>query len=406
MIKGYCDPRFINIKKLFVQAIESEFEVGASLAIEHKGEMVVNLWGGHKDAARTHRWEEDTLVNVWSVTKGVTATCIARLIDQNYLDPDHKVSYYWPEYGCNGKEDTKVSDFLCHRSGMFAFQEGMPEGSWQDWKKFTRKLEAQAPFKEPGSSQGYHALTYGWLVGELIRRVDGRSVGQYFQEEIARPLNIDFHIGLQESDFNRCADMLMDASLNNLNSAKLPGNFIRYIPDLFLSKQLKNLKSAVLGGDFFLAFQTRETDSDNYPNTPDWRLAEIPSANGHGTAEGLAKLYGILSTGCNRDGISIMKPDTLTIATTPYSNGPDSVLFGSNMKFGLGYELEHGLNSPGNLTPKFRKNMFGHAGVGGAVAFGDIHSRVGFAFLCNKQHKTRDLYRTNNALVECLYSLL
>ena len=190
MINGYCDPRFLSLKEIFNHAVESQFEVGASLAVEHEGNLVVNLWGGHQDALRTSPWQEDTLVNVWSVTKGVTATCIAKLINDGLLDPDAKVSNYWPEYGCNGKENTKVSDFLCHRAGMFGFQEGVPEGSWQDWKKFTERLESQAPIREPGTSQGYHAMTYGWLTGELIRRVDGRSAGQYFKEEIATPLNL------------------------------------------------------------------------------------------------------------------------------------------------------------------------------------------------------------------------
>jgi len=141
MINGHCDPRFLEVKDIFTQSIESHYEVGAAIAIECKGELVVNLWGGHKDAARTSAWEEDTLVNVWSVTKGVTATCIAKLINDGLLDPSEKVSKYWPEYSCNGKEHTKVSDILCHRAGMFGFQDGLPEGSWQDWEKFVHPLE-------------------------------------------------------------------------------------------------------------------------------------------------------------------------------------------------------------------------------------------------------------------------
>ena len=141
---------------------------------------------------------------------------------------------------------------------MFGFQGGAPEGSWQDWKKFTERLESQSPIREPGTSQGYHAMTYGWLTGELIRRVDGRSAGQYFKEEIATPLNIDFHIGLQESDFERCADMLMiEMDPDNI---KLPGNFMRHIPDFLLPKKLKNFKSALTGGDFLIAFQSRPGD--------------------------------------------------------------------------------------------------------------------------------------------------
>ena len=331
MIKGYCDPKFQKVYDAFSNVITSGFETGAALAIEHQGEIIINLWGGHQDLNKTRAWEEDTLVNVFSVTKGVTATCISRLIDQGKLDPGKSVGYYWPEYSCNGKEDTKVSDLLCHRAAMFGFKDGIPSGSFQDWDKFIQSLQLQAPYRKPGISQGYHALTFGWLVGELIRRVDGRSVGRYFKEEIADPLNIDFHIGLAESEFRRCAEMLMIARDN----IKLPGEFLRYVPNFFLPQRLQNFKRALLSGDFLEAFQEREEDDNNYVNSHDWRMAEIPSANGHGTAKSLAILYGILSNGCSRDGISIMSEASLQHAITPHSSGPDSVLFGAPIKFGL-----------------------------------------------------------------------
>ena len=161
MIKGYCDPKFQKVADIFSDAITSGFETGAALAIEHKGKMIVNLWGGYQDASKTKAWEENTLINVFSVTKGVTATCISRLIDQDKLDPSKNVGDYWPEYSCNGKEDTKVSDLLCHRAAMFGFKDGIPNGSFQDWDKFTQSLQSQAPYRKPGISQGYHALTFG-----------------------------------------------------------------------------------------------------------------------------------------------------------------------------------------------------------------------------------------------------
>ena len=402
MIKGYCDPKFKKVHDTFSNAIASGFETGAALAIERKGEMIVNLWGGHQDANKTKAWKEDTLVNVFSVTKGVTATCISRLIDQDQLDPSKNVGDYWPEYSCNGKEDTKVSDLLCHRAAMFGFQDGIPAGSFQDWEKFTRQLQIQAPYRKPGISQGYHALTFGWLVGELIRRVDGRSVGRYFKEEIADPLNIDFHIGLTDSDFERCADMLMIAR----DKIKLPGEFLKYVPKFFLPQRLQNFKKALLSGDFLEAFQEREDDDDNYVNSPDWRMAEIPSANGHGTAKSLATLFGILSNGCTRDGISIMSEASLQNAITPHSDGPDSVLFGAPIKFGLGYELAQGIATVGNISPAFNNKMFGHAGVGGAVAFGDPDKGIGYGFICNEQHNPRALYRTSNLLTAELYSII
>ena len=402
MIKGYCDPKFQNVYDAFSNAITSGFETGAALAIEHKGKIITNLWGGYQDFKKTKEWEEDTLVNVFSVTKGVTATCISRLIDQGKLDPNKSVGDYWPEYSCNGKEDTKVSDLLCHRAAMFGFKDGIPLGSFQDWGKFTQSLQMQAPYRKPGISQGYHALTFGWLVGELIRRVDGRTVGAFFKEEIADPLNIDFHIGLAESEFERCADMLMLPREN----IKLPGEFLKYVPNFLLPQKLKNFKSALLSGDFKEAFQERDEDNDNYVNSHDWRMAEIPSANGHGTAKSLATLYGILSNGCERNGVSIMSEASLQHAITPHSSGPDSVLFGAPIKFGLGYELAQGIATVGNISPTLNNKMFGHAGVGGAVAFGDPEKGIGYAFICNQQHNPKELYQTSNLLTEELYSII
>ena len=332
----------------------------------------------------------------------MTATCISRLIDQGKLDPNKSVGDYWPEYSCNGKEDTKVSDLLCHRAAMFGFKDGIPLGSFQDWEKFTQSLQMQAPYRKPGISQGYHALTFGWLVGELIRIVDGRTVGAYFKEEIADPLDIDFHIGLAESEFERCADMLMLPREN----IKLPGEFLKYVPNFFLPQKLKNFKAALLSGDFKEAFQERDEDNDNYVNSHDWRMAEIPSANGHGTAKSLATLYGILSNGCSRNGVSIMSEASLQDAITPHSSGPDSVLFGAPIKFGLGYELAQGIASVGNISPTLNNKMFGHAGVGGAVAFGDPEKGIGYGFICNQQHDPKKLYQTSNLLTEELYSII
>ena len=402
MIKGYCNPHFKKVYEAFSGVMASGFETGAALAIEYQGQMVVNLWGGHQDANKTKAWEENTLVNVFSVTKGVTATCISRLIDQNQLDPNKSVGHYWPEYSCNGKEDTKVSDLLCHRAAMFGFKDGIPAGSFQDWEKFTKQLQMQAPYRKPGKYQGYHALTFGWLVGELIRRVDGRSVGKYFKEEIADPLNIDFHIGLNDSEFARCADMLMI----DRDNIKLPGQFLKYVPNFILPQRLRDFKKALLSGDFLEAFQEREGDDNNYVNSSDWRMAEIPSANGHGTASSLATLYGILSNGCSRDGISIMSEASMRHAISPHSSGPDSVLFGAPIKFGLGYELAQGIANVGNISPHLNNNMFGHAGVGGAVGFGDPDKGIGYGFICNQQHDPRELYKTSNLLTAELYSVI
>ena len=399
VISGYCDPRFEQVADVLRHSLESKFEVGASFAVEIEGEMVMDLWGGHKDAERTMPWQQDTIVNVFSVTKGVTAICAAKLIEQGRLDLHQKVSHYWPEYGCNGKENTTVLDFLCHRAAMFGFRDQVPLDDWTNWGQFTGMLAAQAPFAEPNSIQAYHALTFGWLVGELIRRVDGRTVGVYFKEEIANPLGLDFAIGLDDSDMARCAQMLMLDKLPSISQL----NVLKYLPDFLLSKSLTNIKAAVSRGFNPIAFDGRAMDNPDFANTSEWRRAEIPAANGHGVASSLATLYGILSNGGSRDGNEVLKPETIELLRTVHSNGPDMVLFGLNYKFGLG----HMLNAP--ITPIGRnrsESMFGHTGIGGAVVFGDVEKKLGFSFFNNQQHKDLKLYETSNKLAKALYSIL
>jgi CubicO group peptidase (beta-lactamase class C family) len=401
MIKGYCDDRFLKIKNIFSNQINSGYELGCSVAVEYKGKEVINLYGGYTDETNTNLWKKNTLVNVWSVTKAVTGVCIAKLISENKLDVNNKVSYYWPEYDCNGKSNTKVIDLLTHRAGMFAFEDNYPKCSWNDWEEFTIALEKQKPFREPGLSQGYHAMTFAWLVGEIIRRIDGRMPGDYFKEEIAEPFNLDFHIGLSEDNIHRCADVGYKR-LDNLNPQL---GFIKFIPNIFLNKDLKNLKETFISGDFKKAFKSDRLDKDG-PNSLDWRTAQIPAANGHGTAQSLAKLFGILSTGCQRDNIKILDNDTLTNSTKIHSSGPDTVLFGTILNFGYCFMLKGNENNKVSFAPVFKKNAFGHAGIGGSVAFGDLKNKIGYAFVCNRQQKSSELYKTSNLLTEELYKII
>jgi len=396
-ISGVCESKFSEIGDIFEDAVESGFDTGANIAIEHEGKMVVNLIGGYKDREGTDPWTNETILNVFSTTKAITAICIARLVDQGKLDLSNNVSEYWPEYACEGKENTKVSDFLCHRAGMFGFQGGMPNFALSDWESWTNALANQAPFREPGSSQGYHALTYGWLVGEILRRVDGRSVGTYFEQEIAEPFGIDFKIGLSDEDLVRCADILPDAASESMILKILP-----YMPDFLLPDQLKLIKQILKGGDYKVAFQSFE--DQNLTNTNEWRQAEIPSANGHGTAESLAKLFGILSTGCERDGKRIFSQDTLRYCLNPLSKGPDTVLFGAEINIGVGFDLGLGMTTIGQ--PPHPKSIFGHCGVGGCVAFGDPENQLGYGFLCNRMHKPQELYKTSNAITAKLFEII
>ena len=401
MVKGHCDAQFLKLKSILEKQLNSNYELGASVSVEWQGREVVNLYGGFKDESKNCQWTEDTIVNVFSVTKAVSGICITKLIDDGLLDVDQNVSYYWPEYGCNGKENTKVIDFLTHRAGMFGFQDGIPKVPWSEWDIYVKALEKQKPFREPGVSQGYHAVTFAWLVGELIKRIDGRSTGEYFKEEFVNPLNLDFHIGLNEAEFSRCAEI----GFKKLDSLKPPLDFIKYVPNFMLNKDLKNYKDSVVSKDFIEAFNSSHFDINN-PNSKDWRTAEVPSANGHGTAKSLSKLFGVLSTGCERDGTKIMNPNVINKASKVVSNGPDTVLFGSKLNFGYCFMVEQNFDQKLNFVPIFNAKTFGHAGIGGSVAFGDLKNKLGYAFVCNRQQKMGKLYKTSNMITKALYEAL
>jgi len=403
LVEGYCDPRFQAVRDQFAQALASGFDTGASVAVEHQGEMVVNLWGGYKDREKTDPWSDDTLINVFSTTKAITATCFLQLVERGKVDLDALVGDYWPEYACNGKEKTRVSDFLCHRAAMHGFQGGVPQFDYRHWDQWTEALAQQRPFREPGTTQGYHALTYGWLVGELIRRIDGRSVGQYFHEEIAEPFNLDFKIGLEDQDIQRCGDILVDPQPTPWALMA-----IAIAPDFVLPKSLRSLKSFLRMGDLKVAFASKAAQlggtNTREMNTREWREAEIPSANGHGTAESLAKLFGILSSGGERDGKRIISTETLKLALTPLSEGPDTVILGEPIRFGVGYDLGLGITTIRGTPHPSR--IFGHCGVGGTVAFGDPETGLGYGFLCNRMHKPKDLYQTSNRLTRTVLDIV
>ena len=271
MIKGHCDKEFLELKNILENQLITNYELGASIAVELDGKEVVNLYGGYIDENKNHEWEKDTLVNVFSVTKAVSGICISKIIDDGLLDVNNKVSDYWPEYGCNGKENTKVIDFLTHRAGMFGFKNGIPKASWNDWDIYVNALEKQSPYIVPGSSQGYHAVTFAWLVGELFKRVEGRTIGKYFKDEIAEPYKIDFHIGLNPEQINRCASI---ASFDRLDSIKPPIDFIKYVPNFFLNEELRNLKQSFQSKHFLEAFMP-EPFTDNGPNSIDLSLIHI-----------------------------------------------------------------------------------------------------------------------------------
>ncbi|HKC51426.1 MAG TPA: serine hydrolase domain-containing protein, partial [Myxococcota bacterium] len=193
-VGGECAKRFARVREVFEQSFASG-EVGASVAVTVGGELVLDLWGGHRDGARTKPWLRDTLANVYSTTKGMTAICANRLAQAGKLDLDAPVARYWPEFAQAGKGSIPVRWLLCHKAGLAAIRKPLPAGAFGDWKLMTESLAAESPWWEPGTAHGYHALSYGFLVGEVLRRIDGRTLGAHFRDELALPLGLDFHIG-------------------------------------------------------------------------------------------------------------------------------------------------------------------------------------------------------------------
>jgi CubicO group peptidase (beta-lactamase class C family) len=361
-IHGTCDDRLSKIEDAFARNFEDHGEVGASVAVMIDGEQVVDLWAGHADAERTQPWERDTIANAFSCTKGMVSTCLARLLGEGKLDPDEPVATYWPEFAQAGKEGITVRLLLSHQAGLSALTDLLPMGGIMDWDSVTEALAKQEPWWEPGSKHGYHAVSFGHLAGELVRRISGKSVGAYFREEIAEPLDVDFHIGLEADEMSRVSSVI---------PAEIPQ------PDLndplvkaFMDPTSVTFKSFFMCPDMF---------QPNFANTPEWRAAEIPGANGHGNARALSRVYGALARGGELDGVRVATSEAIDRATREEANGDDAVLIGLKMRIGLGFQLpvpgwELGRNA----------NSFGHGGAGGSLGFADPDARIGFGYVMNK----------------------
>ncbi|MEK7247915.1 MAG: serine hydrolase domain-containing protein [Chloroflexota bacterium] len=361
-VHGTCKPGFEKVKDAFAENFNSFGDVGAALAVMRDGEMVVDLWGGYADAQRTRPWERDTIVNTYSTTKGMTAICANQLIEQGKLDPEAPVAKYWPEFAQAGKESLPVKYLLSHRAGLPAISGMLSREQGYEWQPLVDALAAQKPWWAPGEKHGYHAVTFGYLVGEVIRRVSGMSVGQYFRENVAGPLGADFHIGFGPELDHRVADMI---------PAPLP----QLDPENPLAKALMDPMSMT-----FKAFMITPEPMLNpmYMNSREWRAAEVPAANGHGNARALATIYGALAHGGELNGVRILEKETIHDATREQSYGEDAVLF-MPLRFGRGFFLEapeYGLTEGARL--------FGHPGMGGSFGLGDVEARLGMGYTMNK----------------------
>jgi CubicO group peptidase (beta-lactamase class C family) len=362
-IHGHCDPRFAAVAQVFEENFRLRDEVGAAVAVTWNNEPVVDLWAGSADQGRTIPWQRDTIANVYSTTKGIVAMCAHRLVDEGRLDLDAPVARYWPEFAQRGKERIPVRWLLSHRCGLPAVRRLLPEEALYDWQAMTAALAEEEPWWAPGEKHGYEAVTFGWLVGEVVRRITGKSPGTYFREEIAEPLGVDFHIGLPDVEHGRVAEMsLLPPAGPGEDGAQL-ASVILGDPEGISARAFINPPSMVLG-----------------VNYAEWRRAEIPGANGHGSARALARLYGALASNGEVDGVRVLSPEGVERCRSEQSRGPDAVLLVETC-FGLGFMLPQ--NRPDaryGPNPK----AFGHPGAGGSLGFADPEARIGFGYVMNR----------------------
>ena len=386
-IHGECDPRFAKVREIFSQEFAAEQELGAALAVTLGGQPVVDLWGGFLDRERTREWEPDTIVNVYSTTKGMTAICAHQLVERGELDLDAPVARYWPEFAAAGKERLPVRYLLSHQAGLPGVEKPLPEEARFDWEQMTQALAEQKPWWEPGTRHGYHALTFGYLVGEVVRRISGQTLGNYFRERIAEPLGLDFHIGFGPELDSRVSDIYPAPAVDEGAVPEGPmRDFMRDMRD----------PTTITGAAF-----ANPPPREGVANTREWRAAEIPAANGHGTARGLARAYGALSVGGDLDGVHVLSRESIERAIQEQAFGPDAVLGGMPMRFGLGFMLRHDF-MPMGPNPR----AFGHPGAGGSIAFCDPDAHVGFGYVRNQMGHamtgTLGAYRMISAVFDAL----
>jgi CubicO group peptidase (beta-lactamase class C family) len=348
-VQGHCADGFAGVSETLKQNIESGADVGASFTAMLDGEVLVDIWGGHLDEARTTPWERDTIINVWSTTKTMTFLCALILADRGEIDLHAPVAAYWPEFAANGKSKVEVRHLLSHSAGLSGIAEPITHRDLEDWDKICSLLAAQAPWWEPGSQSGYHAITQGYLIGEVVRRVTGQTIGNFFRTEITEPLSADFHIGTPAECDSRVA--LVIPPTTGLTSPGEPGS---------------------VGERTFANPTVKGEDCQ----TASWRRAEIPAAGGHGNARSVALVQSIISGGGERNGKRFLSEAGVMRLFEEQCNGTDLVL-GIPVRFGMGYGLSNE-TTPLPLTSAF------WGGWGGSLVVVDPTTKLTISYVMNK----------------------
>ena len=375
-IGGWVDASFERVLDAFTANFDERAEVGAAVCVYVDGEPVVDLWGGVADATTGRPWSPDTVVLVYSSTKGVTSVCANRLIEQGALEPAAPVARYWPEFAANGKAEITVAQVVSHQAGLPLVEGDFTLDECLAWDPMVQALAAQAPIWGPGTQHGYHMRTFGWLVGELVRRVTGRTIGAYLRDEVAAPLGLDFWIGLPEAIEPRVARLVPPEHDLGALLEQLGG-------DLLLTRVFSNPANLFGYNDMW--------------NTRALHAAELPSSNGIGDARSLARLYA--SCIGDVDGVRTLHPATVAGATVEQACGKDAVLMIDSC-FGLGFMLGASFGAAN------RASAFGHAGAGGSLAFADPNARLGFGYVMNDLRFDPNGDPRSEELVRAVYRVL
>lgn len=356
-IHGFCDEKFASVKEAFLENFSKHGEVGASFAATINGKFIIDIWAGYADKAKSKPWEKDSIINVFSTTKVMTIICALMLVDRGQLDLDEPVAKYWPEFAQNGKENILVRQIFSHTSGLAGWDEKMAMEDLYDWDKAVGLLAAQKPWWEPGSSNGYHATTHGYLLGELVRRISGKSLGTFFREEVSGPLNADFHIGFGKEHDNRVAELIPW----EMPQKGEPG-YMEMDPNSFFSRVFTN---PIIDIE---KIKTRE-----------WRSAEIPAAGGHGNARSVARIASAIACGGEVDNVRLMNMGTIKKAKEEQSYTTDLVLM-LPIRFGLGF----GLPSKELPLPSPNANAVWWGGAGGSLVIMDLDNKVSLSYVMNQ----------------------
>lgn len=375
-VKGFCDDRFASVKEAFTKNFEDGLEVGASFAATLNGKFIVDLWAGYSDEAKTKPWMKDTIVNVYSTTKVITAICALILVDRKQLDLDAPVAKYWPEFAQQGKENIPVRYLFSHSSGLAGFTEPISLDEFYNWEIAINRLASQKPWWEPGTKSGYHGLTFGHLLGELIRRITGKTIGAFLREKVAGPLGAEFYIGVPEEHEKNVAELIPAPLLE-------PDDPLYISPDSLLIKSLSNPAITV-----------------DHTKTRAWRAAELPSVNGHGNARSVARIASIIACGGEVDSIHFLSMQTIEKALEEQIKGIDYILE-APVRLGLGL----GLNSEEMpISPNPRTLSWG--GAGGSVAIMDVDAKLSISYVMNKMGNAIMGDPRPSKLISSLYSAL